>query len=318
MIKGKLSTQSPFFYPKRIIGLLLLLTVAAVFLFSGIAKLYAFEQLVWNIMDAGVTNMTLASVLARLFIGFELLLGCFLIAHLYLRSFTYPAIIFLLIGFTFYLLLLMHRQGDTGNCGCFGDAYAMKPSAGILKNIILMAIVALLMVLYPIKPYKNAEWIAIIGGMVLMVLPFIFFPLSGEGKPDVANEPINLNALYTTTKGEHPTTELRKGKHIIAFMSLTCSHCKKAAFLLQVIHRQHPQLPIFFVLNGNKGFQQAFFEETKSKNVPHILFTGVEDFMQMAGTGVPAIYWVNNSIIERKSNYYQLDPSVMQQWLDEK
>lgn len=317
MIKGKLSTQSSFFYPKRIIGLLLLLTVAAVFLFSGISKLYTLEQLVWNIMDAGVTNMTLASVLARFFIGFELLLGFFLIAHIYLRSFTYLAVIALLLGFTLYLVQLMQQQGDTGNCGCFGDMYAMKPSAGILKNIIMMGIVALLMAIYSSKPYKNSEWIATLSAMVLMVLPFILFPLSGEGKPEIAHEPININPLYNTD-GAHPPIELRQGKHIIAFMSLTCSHCKKAAFLLQIIHRQHPKLPIFFVLNGHKNFETSFFEETKSKDVPHILFTGVSDFMQMAGTGVPAIYWVNNSIIERKSNYYQLDPNVMQQWLDEK
>lgn len=318
MMQSKNGAATPYFYPKRITGLLLLLAVAAVFLFSGISKLYSFEQLIWNIMDAGMSNMSLASVLARLFIGFELLLGVFLIAHLYLRSFTYPAIIFLLIGFTLYLILLMHRQGDAGNCGCFGDAYKMKPSAGILKNIILMAAVALLMVLYPVKPYKNAEWVATLSGMALMVLPFILFPLSGEGKPEVTNEPINLNALYTTTKGSHPPLELRKGKHFVAFMSLTCPHCKKAAFLLQVIHRQHPQFPIFFVLNGSKGFEQAFFEETKSEAVPHILFSGAEEFILMAGPGVPAIYWINNSVIERKSNYYQLDPVYMQQWLDEK
>ena len=39
----------------------------------------------------------------------------------------------------------------------------------------------------------------------------------------------------------------------------------------------------------------------------------------MAGPGVPAIYWVNNGVVEYKSKYayYQLDPKYMLQWLKE-
>jgi len=35
----------------------------------------------------------------------------------------------------------------------------------------------------------------------------------------------------------------------------------------------------------------------------------------MAGPYVPAIYWINNSVIEKKSNYFQLDPKYMRDWL---
>ena len=49
-----------------------------------------------------------------------------------------------------------------------------------------------------------------------------------------------------------------------------------------------------------------------------MLFRGAEDFRRMAGPGVPAIYYINNSIIERKANYFQLDPRHMQQWLQER
>ena len=244
------------FYTKKIIAIILLLTTAAVFLFSGITKLYAFEQFMWNIMDAGMSNMVFASVLARLFIGFELLLGLFLAFHLFLKSFTYPAVISLLALFTIYLIILIIRQGDNGNCGCFGDAYAMKPSAAIVKNIIMIAITVALIYLYPVKPYKHSEWIAAIVGMAALVAPFIFFPLSGDTKPEVAYEPINLAPLYQSKNPENKPApiELRAGKHIVAFMSLTCPHCKKAAFLLQVLHRQHPELPIFFCIKWSSRF----------------------------------------------------------------
>jgi len=305
------------FYTKRIIGLILLLVTAAVFLFSGISKLYDFERFIWNIMDAGISNMTVASVLARLFIGFEILLGLFLAFHLFLKSFTYPAVIGLLTLFTIYLFFLIARQGNSGNCGCFGDAYEMKPSAAIIKNLVMMATTGLLLIIYPIKPYKNSEWIGAIVGMAAIVAPFIFFPLSGDTKPEVVSETINLSPLYQSSNPENKpaSAELRKGKHIVAFMSLTCPHCKKAAFLMQIIHRQHPDIPMFFVLNGHPDFLEDFYKETHARQIPHMLFRGSDEFQSMAGSAVPAIYFINNSIIERKANYFQLDPLYMKAWL---
>jgi uncharacterized membrane protein YphA (DoxX/SURF4 family) len=305
------------FYIKRTIGLILLLAIAAVFLFSGISKLYSFERFVWNIMDAGISDMTLASVLARLFIGFEMLLGVFLLAHLFLKSFTYPAIIALLSVFIVYLIMLIMKQGDSGNCGCFGDAYEMKPSAAILKNIVMIAATIALIYLYPIRPYKNAPAVAGILGMAAIVVPFLIFPLSQDSQPKVVSRPIDLSPLYHSSNPDNkpPSVDLQQGKHIVAFMSLTCPHCKKAAFLLQVIHRQHPQIPIFFVLNGSPDFEKDFFDETHSSTVPHMLFRGGEEFQSMAGTAVPAIYWINNSVIERDANYFQLDPKYMEAWL---
>ena len=305
------------FYITRITGLILLLSMAAVFLFSGISKLYSFDQFTWNIMDAGVTNMTFASVLARLFIGFELLLGLFLLAHLFLKSFTYPAVIALLIIFTLYLLIFVSQQGNGVNCGCFGDAFRMTPLQAIAKNLIMIIATLVLSHVYPVNSYKNAEWIAALGGMAALVIPFLFFPMSQDTKPHAANETINLEPLYhsESASNQPPPVDLRKGKHIVAFMSLTCPHCKKAAFLLQVIHRQHPGFPIFMVLNGHPDLKEDFFKESRAQSVPHILFRGPDEFMSMAGPSVPAIFWINNSVIEFKSNYQQMDPGFMEEWL---
>ena len=302
---------------KKIIGLVLLLALAATFLFSGISKLYSFDQFTWNIMDAGVTNMMIASVMARLFIGFELLLGLFMIGHLYLKSFTYPAVITLLVIFTGYLVILTARQGNDGNCGCFGDAWKMTPVEAIIKNGVMIIMTLVLMYIYPVKPYRNAEWISAMAGMASLVVPFIFFPLSQGNMPHKANESIDLTPLYHSTNPDNkpPEVELRKGKHIVAFMSLTCPHCKKAAFLIQVIHRQHPEIPLYMVLNGHPDLLEDFFKETRSGNVPYLLFRGADEFASMAGSGVPAIYWINNSVIERKSNYMQMDPKYMKEWL---
>jgi len=310
------TSATPFFYIQRILGFILLLSLAAVFLFSGISKLYAFEQFLWNVMDVGISNMMLAGIIARLFIGLELLLGAFLALHIYLKSFTYPAVMALLIFFSIYLMFLIHTQGDSGNCGCFGEAYQMKPSAGIIKNIILLGITAILWVIYPVKSYKGSLYIGSFLVMIGLVLPFILFPLSKQSQPKIVHEPIDLNALYEGNA--QPDVELRTGKHIIAFMSLSCPHCQKAGFIFHIIHKQHPEIPIFLVLHGSKEFEKDFYEASKAQQVPQMRFDNTEAFIHYAHDGVPAIYWINNGVIERDANYFQLDPQNMKEWLSEK
>lgn len=312
--------KARFFSLKGFIGFTLLLAMAVVFLFSAVSKLFAFHPFVWNVMDAGISDMTAASIVARLFIGLELLLGLFLLFHLFLRSFTYPAVVSLLVVFSVYLGLLIMRQGDGGNCGCFGEAYEMKPSAAIIKNIVMMLVAVVLAYIRPGSYYKQAVWLSATVSIASLTAPFIIFPIAGSNKPITTQEYIDLTPLYHSNNPENKpaAVELRTGKHIVVFLSLTCSHCRKAAFQLQVVKRQHPELPLFFVLNGHPDQLSDFFAETHAERVPHLLFRGAAEFQAMAGSGVPAIYYVNNSVIERTANYFQLDPKYMKQWLAEK
>ncbi len=304
------------FYIKRISGLILLLALAAVFFFSAITKLIDMEAFEWSFIDMGIGNMVLASVIAHIFIGIELLIGAFLVFHIYLKQVTYPITLAMLVVFTIYLIVLVVQQGNEGNCGCFGEQFEMKPVQAIIKNIIMMGATILLMFIYPIKPYKGQEWFAAVIGMVAMVTAFVVAPLNTDHKPQRISQPLPLHLLYKD-KYNKPDVELRTGKHIIAYMSLTCPHCKKAAYLLYVLKRQDPTLPIYIVLSGDAYNIQPFLKETKATNIPYLLYKDMNAFIDMAGDGVPAIYWVNNGQVEYKSNYFQLDPKDIKDWLSQ-
>ncbi|MDR3679243.1 MAG: hypothetical protein P4L41_04695 [Flavipsychrobacter sp.] len=308
--------RSPSFIIKRIIGSILLLAMTVVFILSGFSKIYsrnAFDGFVWTFLDLGVNSISTAGIIARVMIGFEFLLALFLLCHIFLKAFTYPAVILLLTAFTGYLGIVMLQQGNTGNCGCFGDVYAMTPLHAIYKNLIMIAVTILLIYIYPIKPFKTQEWIAPMLGMAALVAPFIIAPFSGDTQPEVVNKTINLSPLY---EGDvKPNVELRKGKHIIAFLSLTCPHCRKAAYLLQVIHKQHPEIPIYIVLSGPAAYKDEFFNETHAKNVPYLLYNNTDGFVAMAGSSVPSILWVTNGFVSFKTTYYQMDPKRMLTWM---
>lgn len=308
------NSNNAIFYIKRITGLLLLLAMAAVFFISAISKLTDIEPFQWTFVGFGVGNMLWASVIAHLFIGFELLIGIFLLAHIYLKEVTYPVTIGFLAILTIYLVVLIIQQGNTGNCGCFGNWIYMNPLQAIWKNLAMIVACFVLMRIYPVKPYKGQEWIAAVLGMAAIVTTFIISPLNISNTPTVVNRPINLNLLYEDPANK-PAPELRTGKHIIAYMSLTCPHCRKAAYLLHVLKKQNPEIPVYLVLSGHPDNKEAFFKESHAEDLPFLLFKDISAFQEMAGDSVPAIYWVNNGTIEKESTYLQLDPSDIKDWL---
>lgn len=306
------------FYIKRIFGFIILLALSAVFFYSAYSKIYsdnAFDNFQWSFLDLGIDSVLISGIIARLMIGFEFLLGLFLLFHIFLRRFTYPAIIAVLSLFIVYLLIVIVKQGNVGNCGCFGDKLAMKPLTAIWKNVAMIAATLLLMLIYPVKPYKYQEYLSLIVAAIAFTTPFLLNNIYTGTEPEPYSKPIDLSLLYKYSPA--PSVELRTGKHIIAFMSLTCPHCKKAAYLLQIIHHEHPDFPIFMVLDGSDHFRKQFFDETHSEQVPHLFYQHTKEFSELAGPGVPSIYWVNNGVIEYKSvyAYYQLDPKFMEQWL---
>jgi hypothetical protein len=220
--------------------------------------------------------------------------------------------------------MVISKQGNAGNCGCFGDNISMSPLAAIWKNVIMIAVTVVLMYIYPVRPYKNQEYVALFLGLASFTTPFLVNNVYTGSAPEAYHKPINLDLLYKFDP--KPNVDLRTGKHIVAFMSYTCPHCKKAAYLIQIIHREHPEIPIYLVLDGASDFEKTFFNETHAQNVPHLYYRHSPEFDTLVTTGinpgeqagVPAVYWVNNGQIEYKSRYayYQLDPKYMLDWLN--
>ncbi len=302
---------------KNITGFVLLLALAVVFAVSGISKIDSIETFEWSLLDLGISSFTLAAILARLLIGLELMIAGFLLFHIFLKPFTYLLTTGLLVVFTIYLLLLLLHQGNEGNCGCFGEWIYMSPLSSIWKNIAMIAATVILYFIYPGRAYKHMPIVALLVALTALTTPFVVYPMNIGDKPLVLEESIDLDPLYRSDIPNNPDRELRQGKHVIAFMSLGCPHCRKAAFLLQIIHRQHPDIPVYMVIAGPPELEEDFFKETNARDVPHLRFREPEDFIQMAGPSLPAIYWINNGVIERKANYFQLDPVVIREWLEE-
>jgi uncharacterized membrane protein YphA (DoxX/SURF4 family) len=302
---------------KNTASLILSVLLGAVFLFSGIVKLFPVDFFESDLYTTGFVPWILTPLLARIIIGIELMAGIFLIFNLHFNKKLYLFCGLLLLIFTTQLLIQMLLHGNQGDCGCFGRVLPMTPAQGILKNI---ALAGILIILYNFNEIslklKRPYLFFLIPAAISIAVPFITAPiLISSHQPGMTGTPLPLDLLYNSEKNKAPESDLRKGKWVIAYFSLTCPHCKIAANKLQAIKNAYPEIPVYMVLNGDTEKLEPFLKETRSEKVPHSMFTGADDFVKMSTTSLPAIFLVNNSVIENRLDYVELSPSVVREWL---
>jgi len=314
----KLPVTKQFFL--RLLISTLCIIVGATFIFSAISKIPTLEQFGWTIVETTFLHWTAAEWSARILIGLELFLGVLFIAHFRIRKLAIPISLFLLSVFSIYLLLVIRRYGSDGNCGCFGDVIKMTPLESVIKNIVLIVLIFIIQWGSSYEwNHKFGNWLIVCFLLLCLATPIYLSPPESiyiSEKEKEINQPIPLSLLYTSSNNVKPATELRKGKHIIAFMSLTCGFCRKAAKRMRIMKEKHPELPFYIILNGDKENLQDFLLDTKATNIDHSLFNGVVQFTLLnRGTALPTIKWVQDTTLLKESNYMTLDENEILKWI---
>lgn len=304
---------------RNIVFAILSLAIGTVFLFSAYAKIPTLDQFGWTIVETTFLNWTGAEWVARILIGMEFFLGLLFVSFFRIRRLAVPLSLITLVVFSFYLVLVLIQHGNSGNCGCFGEVIQMTPLDSLLKNAVLMLAIS---ILYAVKNEwrtRYDRWILLSLAVICLLFPFFMNPPESiylYEKPKDLNQPIPLSLLYHSSEYAAPKEELRKGKHIIAFMSLTCEHCRKAAKRIRIMKEKHNEIPFYFVLNGDTSNIHVFFEDTKATNIPYTHFNGVGQFIAMAGNkGLPSIKWIQDTTEVRETNYIILDDREILDWL---
>ncbi len=296
--------------------------VGAVFLYSAYTKLFPVEYFEYTFVDLGFANWYSAPFLARILIGIEAFTGLVLLFQIRIKRFSIPLAAVLLIIFCVHLAGQIIINGNEGNCGCFGNQLMMTPLQALIKNIVLLVLLFIAYRLYSENDgLQLPKWLITVTALLTLSVPFILNPvdLSVSVRHDdkALNYPLDVHWLYENPNDKSPEVNLEKGKHIIAFFSVECSHCKLAAYKLHVMYKRNSSLPIIMVLNGDKSELPVFFNETKSENIPYVLFKG-QDYLKMSGPTLPAIYWIKDGIVVNKINYMQLSQEEIEKWLSEK
>jgi hypothetical protein len=308
---------------KKITLFIICALMGCVFIFSAYTKLFPIEPFEYTFVDLGIGNWQMAPFIARFLIGFEFLIGILLVLNIRLKKLTYKLGMITLLVFCIYLLLQILISGNKGNCGCFGSTIEMTPLQALLKNIIMLAVFAGLYKLHEGFSFgKFSKYIIGVLFLTTMALPFILNPVKLDYSETYLREPgtdfkLELDTLYNNALVNTPPKELVKGKYVIAFLSLTCQHCRVAAKKIHIMHQRNPAIPFYFVLNGKPENLDAFYTDTQTQDIPYCMLKG-SHFIYLAGVNLPTIYLINNSMVETRVNYMILDQQEIEKWLDKK
>lgn len=310
--------MKPFFF--KILFFVACSIIGFVFIYSGYTKLYPIEPFEYTFVDLGIGGWKIAPFIARFMIGLEFFIGLLLIFGLYIKRFTLKLTIGSLVIFSIYLLFIIIKTGNNGNCGCFGTAIVMSPLQALIKNGILIIFSFVIYKFYDgIDYHKYGKKLLLATFITSFAMPHIlnYVDLDYSSSYLLKKEEqfkLELDSIYNNAKIHTPPKSLSKGKHIMAFMSLTCSHCRTAAKKLKLIKEQNPSISIYFILNGDYEKIQPFFEDTKARNIDYCILNG-SSFIYLAGYKLPTIYLVNNSIAENSIDYAHLDQVEIEKWL---
>lgn len=309
----------------RILLVLLSLVTGGAFLYSAWTKLFPIQPFEYTIVEYLHLPWALAAVAARAIIGLEAALGGLIVLHLWGRKQqVLKAAAGLLVVFSLYLVWLWAKAGNDVNCGCFGDAIWMSPSASLIKNAALMGSLLMLMAAHRGMAFKNDTLFTSLLFITGITLPFILYPMM-LGEPDWLKKGVyKLNAapLYHPIKDttvsepypDRPTVDIMHGKHIVAFLSPSCEHCRIAARKISLMRRNDTTLPFLMVIGGVSSDLTDFWKHTKAQNVPWMRLQK-DPFMDYTGGRFPTIIWVNEGMVVAQSSYNTLTEGEVEKWL---
>ncbi|MBO4654244.1 MAG: DoxX family membrane protein [Bacteroidales bacterium] len=254
---------------KDIILLILRLLIGGLFITTAIMKLVSIDEFEAYIYSFGIFNFLLSTVVARLVIMAELLLGICLMAKL-LYKYAWRLTMLMLVGFTLFLIYVAVFRNDS-NCHCFGDIIELDPLHSILKNVITIILMFLIRKEEDYQ-FKGKKWAVIAAFAVSFIVPFCVVPMDAVYNKFVSPvDEVNVNAfnkiLSDSTMADF---DIHDGNYVVAVYASGCKYCKMSAKRMSLMMDKHAIDPSRFQLLiwGDSTHIQHFREETQCERYP--------------------------------------------------
>ncbi|GAA4463293.1 protein tlpB [Nemorincola caseinilytica] len=316
-------------------GLLILLSLitGGLFLYSAWTKVLPIQPFEYTIVEYLHLPWLPAAILARLLIGLEATLGGLIVLHLFGEGKrVLKGAAALLVVFSVYLVWLWATAGDDVNCGCFGDDIFMSPSVSLGKNAVLLLFTLLLIRYHKGLALPNARVRNTVNTSLFfagLALPFILFPMA-MGEPDWLKKSmykLEVAPLYHPIKDDTaalrvpypdtPSVDLTHGRHIVAFVSPSCEHCRIAMRKMSLMKRSDPSMPFFMIIGGIASDLTDFWKYTHAQNIPYMRLHR-DPFLNYTGGRFPLIIWVEDGMVIATATYNTLEQRDIKRWVNGK
>lgn len=264
-METNLDSSKPKFKTKEIINFIIRIVIGSIFLLTAILKLFSLDQVELYVYSFQIFNYITVTVLVRLLIAFELLMGIFLITKIYFKPVWWLTMASLA-GFTLFLIYVAIFRNDT-NCHCFGDFVELDPAKSIIKNVITMI---LLLLIYKEKEYhfKFYKWVTGVAFTVSIILPFAIFPMDALYNQFVdphgaINSKVFDKMLTDTTL---TNMQIDSGNYAVGIFISQCKYCKLSIEKVNSIVEKNKldRSHIKICISGNVEGINKFKKETKA------------------------------------------------------
>lgn len=265
---------------ERLLRILKIL-LGLVFIVSAVLKIADMDRFEIYVYSYHFFSLNFSFLVARAAIIVELVLGVGLVSNCFHKLMWWGSVLMLL-GYT-VLLTYALVLGRTDNCHCFGDYLQFNPWQSIIKNMVLLALFALI---YKVKGWRfKHDAMALVavalgcGAVVFLVSPPDNFTPSYDPTHDL-NQELFIDAMQQPPLD---TLHLNEGRKVVGLFSSGCEYCMMTAQKLSLMQRFYgfPEDNVQYIFMGSEEGVRAFYQESESTQYPYIIFEDVVNLLKI-------------------------------------
>lgn len=254
---------------KDIVLLVLRLLIGGMFITTAIMKLLSIDNFEAYIYSFNIFSFLLSTVVARLIIMAEMLLGICLMSKM-LYKYAWWLTMLMLAGFTVFLIYVAIFRNDT-NCHCFGDIIEVDPAHSIIKNVVTMVLMLFIRKEEDYQ-FKGKKWALIAAVAVSFIVPFCVFPMDAVYNKFVSPVDEVNNATFEKILADSTMVDfdIHDGNYVVAVYASGCKYCKMSAkrMSLMMEQKQLDSSRFQILIWGDSLHIQQFREETNCEKYP--------------------------------------------------
>ena len=210
-----------------IVALVLRVLLAAVFIVSAVAKLFAIDDFELYIFSYGFFSLNVSYLVARLCIAAEFLVGLFLALGWWARWMQLLTLVMLILFSLF--LCYAALVGRTDSCQCFGRMADLSPAQSLLKNAVLIGITLVYAKLSRYSRRSSVSRIILTVVFVVSAVVAVFcisVPDNWMFGPEEGRFNRGLLEESMAPEGALAEHHLAEGRQLVAFVTPGCPYCR--------------------------------------------------------------------------------------------
>lgn len=299
--------------------------IGSTFLVAAILKMFSVDEFEIYIYSFEIINFLITTILSRLLIAGELLLGLFLIFNIRPKL-TWTTSMIVMLLFTLFLIFTAIFRNDS-NCHCFGDIIELSPLESIVKNLIIIVLLYIVKnsMMNDQRPMKY-RFMPLIFVVASISVPFIITPPDSIYKMIYSTEKeINTIDFYESLDDlakfdfsdekfldSTAVMDVEEGKYLIGFVSAGCKYCKIGVKKLSLIMKNNKMSTdkVKILIWGSPEGVKEFMSETDTEAYPywHIMPNKAIDITYGR---FPLFVWIEDKEIVKVGDFRDLDDSLV-------